>query len=187
VESGDAVIPAEGATLLTWDGVIPIAFVPGSAVTDDRMIAHRVAANLRVLHTCEALEERRAEIEEDLSGAPESVRLERKIDLLIELVGHWVSRSGLRPAAAVARLSVGGVSWSPGAPVPSVGAVGSVELFLREGVAESLRLPGRIVAMDPDGQVTVAFVALSEAEGEALERFIFRQHRRTVAVQRRAV
>lgn len=174
-----------------------MAFVPatasGPAMTDDRVVAHRVAANLRVLHTCEALEERRAERDEELSDAPETARLEKKIDLLIELVGHWVAQSGSRPPPAVVSLNADGLSWrtigihAPDAPSLAVGASGTVELYLREGVAEALRLPGQVVAAGADGLVKLKFRGLAEAEVDALERFVFRQHRRTIAGRRRVL
>ncbi len=182
--------PSDGS-LLAWEDVLPVAFVPGEATTDARLVAHRVAGNLRVLHTCEALEERRAERDEDLSGTPDTARLEKKIDLLIELVGHWVAQSGSRPPPVVVSLDAGGLSWRPAdahasvAPSAAVGDSGMVEVYPREGVAEALRLPGRVVAADDDGRVSFEFRGLAEAEVDALERFVFRQHRRTVAGRRR--
>ncbi len=175
----------DDSALLAWEDVLPVAFVPGAPETDARLVAHRVSGNLRVLHTCEALEERRAERDEELAGAPETARLEQKIDLLIELVGHWVSQSSARPPAVVASLSAGGLAWRVTGVAPMVGAVGMVELYPRAGVAEAVRLPGKVVACGADGQISFEFAGLSEAETDVLERFVFRQHRRKIAGRRR--
>lgn len=180
-------IPSDSGSSLEWEDVLPVAFVPGPPVTEERMVAHRIAANLRILHTCEALEERRAERDEDLGGAPETARLEKKIDLLIEMVGHWVAQSGARPPAVLAGLSAAGLRWRPESGLPRPGAVGIVQVHLREGVAEALCLPGEIGAQDADGQASMVFRGLAEAEVDALERFVFRQHRRSVAGRRKGL
>jgi len=183
--------PTDATRLLAWEEVLPVAFVPGATAADARLAAHRVAANLRVLHTCEALEERRAERDEEHTGTAEIARLEQKIDLLIEMVGHMVSQSGSRPTAVVASLTAAGLSWRPADvhaaavhPV-AVGAAGTVEVYLRDSVAEALRMPGTVVAVTDDGRISFEFRGLAEAEVDALERFVFRQHRRSVADRRR--
>jgi hypothetical protein len=111
--------------LLAWEDVLPVAFVRGAApasgpaMIDHRVVAHRIAANLRVLHTCEALEARRAKRDEEPSDAPDAARLEKKIDLLIELVGHWVAQSGSRPPRAMVSLDAVGLCWRPVGARPS--------------------------------------------------------------------
>ena len=185
--------PTDASPLLAWEEVLPVDFVPGAIPADPRLVAHRVAANLRVLHTCEALEERRAERDEEHAGTPESARLEQKVDLLIEMVGHMVSQSGSRPAAVVASLNAAGLDWRPtdnrssAAPMVQPGTTGTVEVYLRESVAEALRLPGAVVAAGSDGRISFGFRDLAEAEVDALERFVFRQHRRSIAGRRRAL
>lgn len=175
----------EETPLLAWEDVLPIAFVPGAPAPDERLLAHRVAANLRVIHTCEALEERRAERDDEASGSPETARLEQKVDLLIEMVGHLVSQAGSRPPAVVASLSADGLRWRMSGARPTAGELGVAEIHPREGVAEALRLPGRIVDSATDGRVSMTFEGLAEAEVDALERFVFRQHRRKIAGRRR--
>ena len=183
----------DDSALLAWEDVLPVAFLPGAPEAEPKLVAHRVATNLRVLQTCEALEERRSERDEESAGGPETARLEKKLDLLIEMVGHWVSQAGSRPPAAVARLDAAGLSWRPAdgqlsvAPPVEAGMSGTVVLYLREGVAEALRLPGRVAAVGPDGRVALQFHGLAEAEIDALERFVFRQHRRSVAGRRRVL
>jgi c-di-GMP-binding flagellar brake protein YcgR len=85
----------------------------------------------------------------------------------------------------VASLSAGGLAWRVTGVAPMVGAVGMVELYPRAGVAEAVRLPGKVVACGADGQISFEFAGLSEAETDVLERFVFRQHRRKIAGRRR--
>jgi len=186
-----SVTSTEGPSLLVWEDLLPVRFMPGTPPSAERVVAHRIATNLRVLHTCEALEERRTQRDDDVVGSAETARLEKKIDLLIEMVGHWVAQSGARPPAVVAGLSAAGVFWSaadvhpPDAPSCAAGAMGTMEVYLREGVAEALRLPCRVVSVGDRGRVEVEFLGLSDVEIDALERFVFRQHRRAVAGRRK--
>lgn len=171
---------------LVWEEVLPVAFIPGEGATDARLVAHRVAANLRVLQTCEALEERRCERDDEAAGHPDGARLEKKLDLLIEMMGHLVSRAAARPPAVVAALSAVALEWRCEAASPPPGSIGIAEVHLREGVAEALRLPGRVGPAQSGGRALLRFEGLTEVESDALERFVFRQHRRAVAGQRRS-
>jgi hypothetical protein len=56
-----------------------------------------------------------------------------------------------------------------------------VEVYLRDCIAEPLRLFGRIASVMPDGRVKVRFVAPGEHICDLLERLAFRKHRRQVA------
>ena len=56
-----------------------------------------------------------------------------------------------------------------------------VEVYLRDCIAEPLRLFGRIASVMPDGRVKVRFVAPGEHICDLLEKLAFRKHRRQVA------
>lgn len=181
----------EERSQLAWEDALPLAFHAGVQSEDALLVARREADNLRILGTCEALEDRR-ERGEDPGVAAEAHALEHKVELLIELVSQLVARGVPRPPAVPVRLSALGAAWSPAlgsvaaaqAP-PATGTVGHLELHLRHGLAEPLRLPARTVAGEEGWPAAVVFDGLSTAELDALERFVFRQHRRKIAGRRR--
>ena len=176
---------------LAWEDALPLAFHAGRQSEDGLLMVRREADNLRILGTCEALEDRR-ERGEDSGVAAEAHALEHKVELLIELVSQLVARGVPRPPTVAVRLSALGAVWSPAEGgvasaqhPPTVGTVGSLELHLRHGLAEPLRLPARAVAGEAGWPAAVVFDGLSTAELDALERFVFRQHRRMIAGRRR--
>ena len=58
---------------------------------------------------------------------------------------------------------------------------GITEIYLRDCLAEPLRLPGRITNVSPDGQIKVRFLPLGETVAELIEKLAFRRHRRQIA------
>ena len=66
-------------------------------------------------------------------------------------------------------------------PFPPLGNQGVLEVYLRDCVADPLRLFGRIASVTPDGKVKVRFVPPGENISDLLEKLAFRKHRRQVA------
>jgi len=61
-----------------------------------------------------------------------------------------------------------------------------VEIYLRECVAEPLRLIGRVANLSSGGEIKVRFLPPGEATSDLLEKLAFRRHRRQVAGARQA-
>lgn len=120
---------------------------------------------------------------------PEMLRLHEKLDALMESVGRLLAAHHPAPAARNLRLSRRGVAWSmPAEQAPAAGGYGVIELHLHPRLLQPLLLPARIVAVHPgDGGATVeaAFEPIAEIMESALERHVFRRHRRAVAETRR--
>lgn len=107
-------------------------------------------------------------------------RLDQKLDLLLNLIGQWLNRELALPAPQAVRLGVRGAVWQAElAPGP-----GRVSLYLRAGLPVALQLPAVLQPLG-DGQVLAEFQGLDAPLTEALERHIFRGHRRAVAQARR--
>lgn len=118
--------------------------------------------------------------EDDPQLAAYLQRVDQKLDLLLGLVGQWLTRELTVPAPQPVRLGVRGVLWQAAlAPGP-----GSVSVYLRPGLPAALQLPARLHTL-ADGQVLAEFHGLDPQLTDALERYIFRQHRRAVAQARR--
>lgn len=107
-------------------------------------------------------------------------RLDQKLDLLLGLVGQWLTRELTVPAPQPVRLGVRGAVWQASLPP----GPGCLTLYLRPALPLALQLPARLQAL-ADGTVLAEFQALDPSVVEALERYIFRQHRRAVAQARR--
>jgi hypothetical protein len=71
--------------------------------------------------------------------------------------------------------------WQGYAPLPEMGSQGVLEIYLRDFVAEPLRLFGRIASVGPDGRVKARFIPPGEHISDLLEKLAFRKHRRQVA------
>jgi len=54
-------------------------------------------------------------------------------------------------------------------------------VYLRDCVAEPLRMVGRITSVSPDGRIKVRFIPPGEHIADLLEKLAFRRHRRQVA------
>jgi hypothetical protein len=74
--------------------------------------------------------------------------------------------------------------WHATSPLPEAGAQGITEIYLRDCLAEPLRLPGRITNVTPDGHIKIKFLPLSETVADLIEKLAFRRHRRQVAGSR---
>ncbi|MGH8238865.1 MAG: PilZ domain-containing protein, partial [Steroidobacteraceae bacterium] len=104
-----------------------------------------------------------------------------KVNLLLDMVGALLVASRPRPRAAAIRFNALGGVWQAAAPFPELGSQGVLEIYVRDSIAEPLRLAGRIASVGPDGRVKVRFAALSENVADLLEKLAFRKHRRQVA------
>jgi hypothetical protein len=110
------------------------------------------------------------------------LRLNQKLDLALELLGQLLARERVLPPPVPVSVSARGVSWRPD-PVPTAGP-GLLMLHLLPHVPKALELPA-LLQPRPDGTVVAEFHGVEPALGDALERFVFRRHRRAIAQAKR--
>lgn len=159
---------------------LSVAWQAAEALPDGLALAdlnRRAAALLGLL---DSLDEPASLPEDDPQLAAYLQRLDHKLDLLLGLVGQWLTRELTVPAPQPVRLGVRGVLWLAALPP----GPGLVSVYLRPGVPAALHLPAQLHTL-ADGQVMAEFWGLDPQLVEALERYIFRQHRRAVAQARR--
>jgi hypothetical protein len=146
----------------------------------------RQQANEDVLRAILSLDEiHRNELhEQDPALAQELVRLESKVDLVLELVGQLLVRQLVMPEAAALRVFAGRVEWETAA-APETGKPVLIELFICNRIPRPLWLPATMMASPKPGWVAARFGDLGESVQDQLEKLIFRHHRRRVAVTRR--
>jgi hypothetical protein len=168
---------------LAYEDVLPVAWKRLPEPFDPTLIGSYADRNLRVLQAMSALEEH-GQIEkadESAAHAADIMRLDMKVNLLLDMVGALLVSSHPRPRTASIRFNALGGVWQGAAPFPELGQQGVLEVYLRDCIAEPLRLFGRIASVGPDGRIKVRFVPPGEHIADLLEKLAFRKHRRQVA------
>lgn len=171
---------------LAFQDVLPVRWqvLPNSA---DKDVATSFGArNLRLLQTWEAMDQLGPveKPDENAPNAADLMRLELKVNLLLELVGQILATNRPRPPAIPVRFNALGAVWRCQGKLPEAGAQGLTEIWLHDCLAEPLRLPGRITNVTPDGHVKVRFAPVGETIADLIEKLAFRRHRRQVAGSR---
>ncbi|MFI4957661.1 MAG: PilZ domain-containing protein [Lysobacterales bacterium] len=139
--------------------------------------------NVHVLATIAALEERRADIGEDDSPLmQEMLRMDAKLTALVNIVNQLLVPAGTLPSRQLLRFNAVGALL----PASLVPASDIMLLRLRFDLCRSLslELPAQIGRRFDDGHVFVEFTSLGDVLGDAIERLVFRHHRRKVAEAR---
>ena len=139
--------------------------------------------NANTLAVMAALEERRAEQAEDDSPlAQEMLRMDAKLNALIDIVNQLLVPVSSLPSRQPLRFNAVGAIL-PAALVPPGEA-----FLLRLRFDTCLSLPLELVARPEkpldESRIFALFAPLGDAMGDAIERLVFRHHRRKVAVAR---
>jgi hypothetical protein len=116
------------------------------------------------------------------------VRIEARLNLLLALVGELLRAQFPPPAAVPVRLSGEWVEWETPVPPPA-GAHLRLDLYLNPLVPAPVTVPARVEALDPSGagsRVRAVLVEPPAAFASAMEKLVFRFHRRRVAELRRS-
>lgn len=141
--------------------------------------------NANVLATIAALEERRSETVDDANPLlQEMMRLDVKLTALVDIVNRLLLPAGGLPARQLVRFNTAGAML----PIGLLPAGDALLLRLHPDACPSLPLefPAVVVRRFDDGLAFVAFVKLGDTTSDALERLVFRLHRRKVAETRQS-
>lgn len=167
---------------LAYEDVLPVAWRALPEPFDPTLVGSFAEGNLRVLQTAVALDEHGAlERSEEGLHAADLQRMEMKLNLMLEMLSALLSASTDRPASTAVRFNALGGVWQGRPPYPQPGHQGVFEVFLRDCIAQPLRLFGRIASVSNDGRIKVRFVPPGEHVADLLEKLAFRKHRRQVA------
>jgi hypothetical protein len=171
---------------LAFQDVLPVIWrqMPNSADRD--MAAGFTERNLQVLQTWDAIDEHGTveKADENAAYAADIMRLDLKINLLLDMVGQILAANRPRPTAVPVRFNALGGMWRGTAPLPETGEQGVAEIYLHDCLVQPLRLPGRVTNVTPDGHVKVRFAPVGEAVADLIEKLAFRRHRRQIAGSR---
>jgi hypothetical protein len=143
--------------------------------------------NLSVLGTLAVFSERRSEPADDESAmAQDLLRLDSKLNVMMAMLDQLLQRdTQLPPRYTLQFNAIGAVL--PVAVWPAGEASGLLRLHFDGCLALPLELPARYVLERDADHVFVAFEALDDATCDALERLVFRHHRRKVAEKRQTI
>ena len=168
---------------LAYEDVLPVGWRRVPEPFDAGLLNSYADRNLRVLQALAALEESgQGEKTEDSSPhAAEIARLDLKVNLLLDMVGQLLTASRPRPKAVPMRFNALGAVWHSPPPHPEMGSQGVLEIYLRDCIAEPLRLVGRIASVGPDGRIKARIVPPGEHIADLMEKLAFRKHRRQIA------
>jgi hypothetical protein len=168
---------------LAYEDVSPVAWRRLPEPYDPTLVGSFADRNLRVLQAMTALEEHGQveKVDENSPYVADMLRLELKVNLLLDMMGQLLTASQPRPKPAAVRFNALGGVWQASPPFPDLGSQGVLEVYLRECIADPLRLVGRIASVGPDGRVKVRFIPPGEHISDLLEKLAFRKHRRQVA------
>jgi hypothetical protein len=139
-----------------------------------------------VMHTLLAVEEPAAHRkDEEAESSVEFQRLERKLDLVIELLSARfmadtrLPELNLQLSAEAARWE-----WTDSAAPPVPGTAGIFSVYLHRVLPRALHLPAEL-AIDQPGWCRARFLGLSQGLEDLLVRHVFLQHRRQLAGAKR--
>jgi hypothetical protein len=169
---------------LAYEDLLPIRWRPEPAAPSDVQAAHFAERNVRVLQACDALEEHgqldKKKADDDSPHSADLVRLDFKLNVLLDLVGQLLAQTQPRPEPTQIRFNAMGASWKSGENL-STGSHGVLELTLRDVIVQPLMLPAEIVTGADAGFVRARFLALGETVADHIEKLVFRRHRRKIA------
>jgi hypothetical protein len=143
-------------------------------------LAHWDRRNVEVLHALLALDEGSRLGEE--GGEPlaqEMLRLERKLDFVLDLLARALGEGLEVPAPVDLRLSERGLQWVA-EPTIEPGTWLELELHLSDRYPIPLRLCARVVTASAEG-CAATFTGVSEGGRDILAKLIFRAHRRGIS------
>jgi Atypical PilZ domain, cyclic di-GMP receptor len=167
---------------LAYQDLLPVGWRELPKSLDLPAITALMDGNVRVLQVCAAIEEQGAVDKKD-EKSPHSadlMRLEVKMNLLLDLMGQLLAAAQPRPAATVIRFNALGAIWKSNA-LRRVGEQGLLDIYLRDSLPQPLTVVANITHVAADGQVKVTFSPPGEAVSELIEKLAFRRHRRQVA------
>ncbi|TVR65166.1 MAG: hypothetical protein EA420_03735 [Candidatus Competibacteraceae bacterium] len=178
--------PESSASNLAFTGRLPLTWRELPALPDAAELQHLEQANLNLLHTLFALDIHAGDHSDDplaLTNATELKRLDFKVGLLLGLVGQLLAHQQAMPPEHPLALTADHLRWSA-ASAPPVGVPLRLELYCNLSYPQPLILHAQVdemVSDEGEQQIKAHFYPMSPPMHEALERYIFLQHRRSIA------
>lgn len=153
-------------------------------IDNDSICQFNSAKNINTFLLLDSLQEHsKSQTDESAKSSQEIERIESKLNLLLQLVNQLIERSQLLQQPRKVKLSVHGLCWDD-ATTPEQGKLVRMSIYLDPDFAQPVRFCARI-DQGKGGKIKATFVNLDEREEELLSKWIFRIHRRSIALARR--
>lgn len=168
---------------ISLNGQLPLRYVRCQQALSEAELLNINERNLMLFNAIEVVEVQRYVPDSDADDGVqvELLRLEAKVDLLLGLMNQLLSQQLDIPQPRSVSLSATALNWQAGAIEASVGDYVVVELHVHNAVAMPLKLPLRLTSA-----LRGELYGLSPLTQNGLDKFLFRQHRRAIAVSRQA-
>ncbi|MCP3671431.1 MAG: hypothetical protein GY814_13565 [Gammaproteobacteria bacterium] len=129
-------------------------------------------------------EQHRDKVEEESESDLTLMRLEAKINMLLEMVSKLDQRINQIPESSEVKLASAGIEWLCCDSPPAVGSSIWIKLHIDHRIPEAMNIPAQVIAVreESDGLIVAAkFESIGEVVQEQVEKMIFRHHRRMIA------
>lgn len=173
---------------ITFQTTLPVDWCKLPSLPADNAQSQTSNANLRLLNALNILEELPQDSEKSTSSLTQSPHLEAKLDLILGMLGELLRQHAIMPSPASMIISAHSLSILdvPATLLPSVGDLLQARLFLDTRYPQALVLSGT-VSFVTISNFTLEFHALNELVQEQLDKFVFRHHRRAIALSRQSI
>lgn len=172
---------------ITYSDELPIAWELHTQLPGDGEIHRLNCANEELLQTLLVLDEPTQDNEDETEGAGNEHwrRLEGKLNILLSLVGEMLTADSKLPAANEMQLGVSGlrVEGVTGNAIPTEQLL-KIRLYLDPKFPRPLQLFAHVIAVNDDS-MTLGYRAIDASVQDLLDKYVFRQHRRAIALARR--
>lgn len=170
---------------ITFQTVAPIDWCKIQSLPVAGTLSQTTSANLRLLNALNILEELPQDAEQSSHHLSESIHLEAKLDLILGMMGELLHQQAKIPETATVTVSAHTLSLAglTMAALPGENDLLRVRLFLDTHYPQALVLHGR-VSSKTESCFSLALCHLGALVQEQLDKFIFRQHRRAIALSR---
>lgn len=177
-------IQHQSAASLSVELSLPFEFERLSGLPADQLLHQWNINNEKTLHAVNVMEDV-LPLDSDLHhSSPDAARLEIKLDVLTNLLGRMLAQNAQLPDSQVVQLSCQQIE-AAALDQCVVGEVLKIELYPSLDYPMPLILVADIaVTQDESASLVAEFQSMSDTVIDALEKYIFRQHRRAIALLR---
>ncbi len=174
---------------LVYQATVPVEYQVIETVPDGHEYQSIQIDNEEVLHAIMLIDDAPKERTEDSSAESQEVlRLEHKINLMFELLTSLYQQNTQLPNKLDLELRSDAVEWQSRQAIAADGAIIQLKLHLSPKFPKPITLFGtaKFVAAEEVGTVSIIFDDLvSEHCRDWIDKYIFRHHRRAVALAKR--
>lgn len=167
---------------LAYQDLLPVGWRSLAKAPDLATVTNLADANVRTLQVCAVIEEQ-GSVEKKDDKSPHSadiMRLEVKMNLMLDLMGQLLAAAKPRPPATMIRFNALGAVWQSTSAL-RIGDEGLLDIYLRDSLPQPLTVIATITQVSAEGKVRAAFSPVGEATADLIEKLAFRRHRRQVA------